>query len=266
MSLFNLNRDIPWFFQYLENYYHIFLNMRFNYKEMHINDIEFSVELNLQGFEGLIFYFYKSKSRKLIFNLFRHSLDKLYQISGLSYDLTEYQSNPLDFIIIPFGYFKEQHKFNISVQSDTKALNYDVFSWSPSHLFKNVKSVIKLDNQYNELIPIDDIKGYYFQLPASFKGNQTNRLFDLINLIVDLLKTRDEISNQPLFEPMDLEIKSLVSKSNEFLFELCQTSVPLEIKSVIRELERLKFNIESLTKEEIFNWLDDIIDFYSQKS
>jgi len=32
---------------------------------------------------------------------------------------------------------------------------------------------------------------------------------------------------------------------------------------LLKELERLKFNIDSLTKEEIFNWLDDIIDYYS---
>jgi hypothetical protein len=64
---------------------------------------------------------------------------------------------------------------------------------------------------------------------------------------------------------MDFEIKSLVSKTNEFLFELCQKSVPLDIKNLLRELDRLKFNVDSLSKEEIFNWLDDLIAFYSRR-
>ena len=41
---------------------------------------------------------------------------------------------------------------------------------------------------------------------------------------------------------------------------------PLDVKNIVRELERLKFNIDSLSKEEIFNWLDDLIAFYSGKS
>ena len=126
--------------------------------------------------------------------------------------------------------------------------------------------MIKIDNQYAELIPIDDYKGYYFQVEKSFKGNQTGRLFNLVNLLVDLDKSRDELSDEALYDPMDREIKALVSKTNEFLFELCQTSIPLEMKSLLRELDRLKFNVDNLSKEEIFNWLDNLIGFYSRNT
>ena len=64
---------------------------------------------------------------------------------------------------------------------------------------------------------------------------------------------------------MDLEIKTLVSKTNEFLFEICQKTVTLEVKNLLREIKRLKFNIDNLSKEEIFNWLDDLIGFYSSR-
>ena len=82
---------------------------------------------------------------------------------------------------------------------------------------------------------------------------------------MELDKSIDEVSKKSAFEPMDLEIKTLVSKTNEFLFELCQKTVPLGVKNLLRELERLKFNIDNLSKEEIFNWLDDLIDFYSRR-
>ena len=67
--MFNLKRDAPWFFQHLENYYHLFLNVRFNNGANVRRDIKFSVELNLQGFEGLLFYMYKPDIKKVSFNL-----------------------------------------------------------------------------------------------------------------------------------------------------------------------------------------------------
>ena len=42
--MFNLKRDAPWFFQHLENYYHLFLNVRFNNGANVRRDIKFSVE------------------------------------------------------------------------------------------------------------------------------------------------------------------------------------------------------------------------------
>ncbi len=264
--MFNLKRDTPWFFQYLEYYYHLFLDVRFNNGATVGKDINFSVEFNLQGFEGLLFYMYKPANKRVKFDLYKHSVDQVYNIDNLSFTLTKQPTNTLDFVIIPFGYFKDEHKFNLNIKSKEIESSFDLYAWTPSNLYKHVKSVIRIANQYSELIPIDDYRGYFFQFYSNFKGNETGRLFDLINLLVDIDKTVDELDNSPIFEAMDSEIKSLVTKSNEFLFELCQRSVPLDIKNILRELDRLKFNIDSLSKEEIFNWLDDLINFYSGKS
>ena len=264
--MFNLKRDAPWFFQYLENYYHLFLNVRFNNGANIKKDVIFSIELGLQGFEGLLFYMYKPDLKKVKFDLYKHSIDQTHEINELNFTLNNNTINSLDFVIIPFGYFKDEHKFNLDIRSKELESSFDIYAWAPSNLYKHIKSVIKIDNKYSELIPIDDYKGYYFQFNSSFKGNETGRLFDLINLLVDLDKSVDELDNTSIFEPMDSEIKTLISKSNEFLFELCQTSIPLDVKNIVRELERLKFNIDSLSKEEIFNWLDDLIDFYSGKT
>lgn len=263
--LYNLNREVPWFFQHIENYYHLFLNIRFNNREIVEKLIEFSIELDIQGFEGILFYMYKPHPRKIIFDIYKQSIDQTHDIQGLNYILNNQPLNSFDFALIPFGYFKDDHKFRLRINSNKLESSFDIFSWAPSKIYRNVKSVIKIDNRYKELIPIDDFKGFFYQVDRSFKGNETGRLFDLINQFVELDKSIDEVSNQSAFEPMDLEIKNLVSKTNEFLFELCQKTVPLGVKNLLRELERLKFNIDSLSKEEIFNWLDDLIDFYSRR-
>jgi hypothetical protein len=265
MILSDLNREIPWFFQHIENYYHLFLNIRFNNKENVEKLIKFSVELDIQGFEGIIFYMYKPYPRKLLFDSYKQSFDQSVELSNLDYILKRETINSFDFTIIPFGYFKDEHKFRLRVKNKDTESSFDIFSWAPSNLYKNVKSVIKIDNRYRELIPIDDQRGFYYQTDGSFKGNETGRLFDLINHLVELDKSIDEITHKSVFEPMDIEIKRLVTKTNEFLFELCQKTVPLGVKNILRELERLKFNIDNLSKEEIFNWLDDLIDFYSRR-
>jgi len=266
MILISLKRNAPWFFHYLENYNHLFFDIRHSNIHARQEKINISLELDLQGYEGLIFYLYRENSRKLNFGLYKHSVDQIHNINNLNLVLDQDTSNLLDFVIVPFGYFKDEHKFYVKFECDELETSFEIHAWESSNLFKNLKSVIRIDNQYTELIPIDDYKGYYYQVERSFKGNQTGRLFDLINLLVELDKSRDELFNESLFDPMDNDIKSLFSKTNEFLFELCQTSIPLEMKSLLRELERLKFNIDHLSKEEIFNWLDNLVDFYSGKS
>ena len=265
MILYDLNREVPWFFQHIENYYHVFLNIRFNNRNIVEKLIDFSIELDIQGFEGILFYMYKPHPRKLIFNIYKQSIDQTHEIQNLDYILNNQPKNSFDFALIPFGYFKDDHKLRLTINSDKIESSFDLFSWAPSKIYKNVKSVIKIDNRYKELIPIDDFKGFFYQVDGSFKGNETGRLFDLINHLVELDKSIDEVSNKSAFEPMDLEIKTLVSKTNKFLFELCQKIVPLGVKNLLRELERLKFNVDNLSKEEIFNWLDDLIDFYSRR-
>ncbi|MFX1481143.1 MAG: hypothetical protein ACFFCI_23940 [Promethearchaeota archaeon] len=265
MVTYNLNREVPWFFHHIENYYHLFLNIRFNNRDIIQEQIMFSIELDVQGFEGIIFYMYKPHSTKIKFDLYKHSIDQIHMINDLKYVLNREPMNSLDFVIIPFGYFKEDHKFRLIVHNKRIESSYDIYSWAPSNLYKNVKSIIRIDNRYNELIPIDDYRGFFFQVDSSFKGNETGRLFDLINQLVELDKSINEITKKSVFDPMDLDIKSLVTKTNEYLFELCHNPVPLDIKNLLRELERLKFNIDSLSKEEVFNWLDDLIAFYSKR-
>ena len=265
MGLISLRPETPWFFQHIENYNHLFLRIRSNDKRSGEDQLNFAIELDLQGFEGLLFFMYKPHARKIKMDILKHSIGQIHNLENLYIELNNSTSNKIDFVIIPFGYFKEEHEFRLNINSNQVALSFDIFSWSPSNLFKNVKSVIKIDNQYQELIPFDEFKGYYFQVEKSFKGNETGRLFDLINYLVELDKIIDEITQKPLFENMDSEIKSVISKSNEFLFELSQKSIPLELKNVLRELERLKFNIDNLSKEEIFNWLDNLIDFYRSR-
>ncbi|MFX1277920.1 MAG: hypothetical protein ACFFA3_00785 [Promethearchaeota archaeon] len=265
MVTYNLNREVPWFFHHLENYYHLFLNIRFNNRNIIQEQITFSIELDVQGFEGIIFYMYKPHSTKIKFDLYKHSIDQIHMINDLKYVLNREPMNSLDFVIIPFGYFKEEHKFRLVVHNRRIESSYDIYSWAPSNLYKNVKSIIRIDNRYNELIPFDDYRGFFFQVDSSFKGNETGRLFDLINQLVELDKSINEITKKSVFDPMDLDIKSLVTKTNEYLFELCHNPVPLDIKNLLRELERLKFNIDSLSKEEVFNWLDDLIAFYSRR-
>jgi len=264
MIHYNLNREAPWFFQHIENFYHLFLNIRFNNRNIVEKLIKFSIALDIQGFEGILFYMYRPHPRKIIFDIYNHSIDQTHEIQNLNYILNKQPMNSFDFAIIPFGYFKDDPKFRLTINNKIES-SLDVYSWAPSNLYKNVKSVIKIDNRYKELIPIDDFKGFFYQVDGSFKGNITGRLFDLINYLVELDKSIDEVSKKSAFEPMDLEIKRLVSKTNEFLFELCKKTVPLGVKNIVRELERLKFNIDNLSKEEIFNWLDDLIDFYSKR-
>ncbi|MFX1374658.1 MAG: hypothetical protein ACFFA0_02495 [Promethearchaeota archaeon] len=265
MVLHNLNREAPWFFHHIENYYHLFLNIRFNNRNIIREQIQYSIELDVQGFEGILFYMYKPHPTKIKFDLYKHSIDQIHMINDLKYVLNNEPMNSLDFVIIPFGYFKEEHKFRLIVHNERIESSYDIYSWAPSNLYKNVKSVIRIDNRYNELIPLDDYKGFFFQVDSSFKGNETGRLFDLINHLVELDKSINEVTKKSVFDPMDLDIKALVTKTNEYLFELCHNPVPLDIKNLLRELERLKFNLESLSKEEIFNWLDDLIAFYSRR-
>ena len=167
-------------------------------------------------------------------------------------------SDSVDFIIIPFGHFKEDHKFIPVIRSGNVVSNYQIFNWTPSLLFKNIKSVIKIANKYEEIVPMEYFDRYYYQFESSFKGNKTEFLFSLINLLVQL----EEI---PDVEPLVPKIKLMISKTNELLFELIERSIPLEMINLLKELERLKFNLDNLSKEEIYNWLDDLLSSYSKK-
>lgn len=259
MISFDDARDPPWFFQHIENFSHIFLDLKFETAGLNIDTLNFSMDLEFDGFDGLIFYIYKPKYNKVEFDIIDHRTEVIHTLKNLYIDLNDYEPmSSIDFIIVPFGQFKEKNLFNPKINSGDVESSYQIFTWSPSILFKNIKSIIKISNKYNELVPIDDYGGYNYHFDISFKGNKTEYLFTLINILVRL-------ESMPDMEPMVKNIKSLVSKTNELLFELCQRSIPLDMNALLRELERLKFNIDHLTKEEIFNWIDNLIDFYSTK-
>jgi len=221
--------------------------------------LNFSLDIEIQGFEGLIFYIYKPALNRIEFDILDHRIDLINTIKNLYINVNDYSSSDsLDFIIIPFGHFKEDHKFIPVVHSGKIESNYRTFTWSPSLLFKNIKSVIKIANKYEEIIPREYFDRYFYQFDSSFKGNKTEFLFSLINILVSL----EDIPN---VDPLVSKVKELISKTNELLFELCQRSIPLEMINLLKEIERLKFNVDNLSKEEIFNWLDDLLKFYSEK-
>ena len=259
MISFDKERSPPWFFQFIENYSHIMLDLRFNTDDVNLDALKFSIDLEIQGFEGLLFYIYKPSLNKIEFDILDHRTVFISTIKNLYIDIKDYtSSDSLDFILIPFGQFKEDHKFIPVIHSESAESNYQVFTWSPSLLFKNIKSIIKISNTYDEIVPLAYLERYYYQFNSSFKGNKTEFLFSLINILVSL-------EEMPDIEPLVSKIKDLITKTNELLFELCQRSIPLEMINLLKELERLKFNVDNLSKEEIFNWLDDLLNFYADK-
>ncbi len=259
MISFEAERNPPWFFHYIENYSHILLDLRFKTDNLSQDMLNFSIDLEIQGFEGLVFYIYKPSLNKIEFDILDHRVEMIHTIKDLYLDVKDYLSaDSVDFIIIPFGHFKEDHKFIPVVHSGNVVSNYQTFTWSPSLLFKNIKSVIKIANKYNEITPLEYFDRFYYQFDSSFKGNKTEFLFSLINLLVQL----EEI---PDVEPLVTKIKTVISKTNELLFELIDRSIPLEMINMLKEIERLKFNLDNLSKEEIYNWLDDLLASYSEK-
>ncbi|MHA1671879.1 MAG: hypothetical protein ACTSV5_15100 [Promethearchaeota archaeon] len=253
-------RPPPWFFQFIESYSHLFLNLKFNKKDDFEELVEFNIKLELRGFEGLLFYIYRSSYNKMEFDVINQQVDSIHIIEGLHVNLGGLRPmESIDFIIIPFGHFKMDNRFLPSIECTKYESSFQVFTWIPSLLFKKVKSIIRIDNKYNELIPLDDVSssGYYFNFNFAFKGNKTEMLFSLINTLSDIDANME-------YESMASGIKDLITKTNEYLFELSEKKVPLEMQNLLKELERLKFNIDNLSKEEIFNWLDDILDYYSR--
>ena len=259
MISFEAERNPPWFFQYIENYSHILLDLRFKTEDASVDVVNFSLDLEIQEFEGLIFYIYKPSINTIEFDILDHRTEMIHTIEDLYINVNDYiSSESVDFIIIPFGRFNSDHKFIPVIRSGNVVSNYQIFNWTPSLLFKNIKSVIKISNKYEEIIPMEYFDRYYYQFDSSFKGNKTEILFSLINLLVQL----EEI---PDVEPLVNKIKKIISKTNELLFELIERSIPLEMINLLKELERLKFNLDNLSKEEIYNWLDDLLTSYSKK-
>jgi hypothetical protein len=259
MISFEAERNPPWFFPYIENYSHVLLDIRLKTEETTVDMFNFSLDLEIQGFEGVLFYIYKPSLNRIEFEVLDHRTELIHTIKNLYIDVNDYSSSDsLDFIVIPFGHFKEDHKFIPVIHSGKIESNFQIFTWTPSLLFKNIKSVIKIANKYEEIIPREYFDRYYYQFDSSFKGNKTEYLFSLINVLVRL-------EDMPNIEPLVSKVKLLISKTNEMLFELCQRSIPVEMITLLKEIERLKFNVDNLSKQEIYKWLDDLLETYSDK-
>ncbi len=259
MISFEAERKPPWFFQYVENYSHVMLDLRFKTEDTSVEMLNFSLDLEIQGFEGLIFYIYKPSLNRIEFDILDHRVEMIHTIKDLYVNVKDYSSSDsLDLIIIPFGLFHEGHKFIPVVQSGEIDSNYQIFTWTPSLLFKNIKSVIKIANKYEEIIPMEYFDRYYYQFDSTFKGNKTELIFSLINILIRL-------EDMPNIDPLVSKVKLIISKTNELLFELIERSIPLEMINLLKEIERLKFNLDNLSKEEIYNWLDDLLTSYSEK-
>jgi hypothetical protein len=188
----------------------------------------FSLDIEIQGFEGILFYIYKPSLNQIEFDILDHRTELIHTLKNLYINVKDYSSSDsLDFIIIPFGYFKENHKFIPVLHSGKIESNFQTFNWTPSLLFKNIKSVIKIANKYEEVIPKEYFDRYYYQFESAFKGNKTEYLFSLINILVRL-------EDMPNMEPIVSKVKILISKTNEMLFELIQRSIPLEMIDLLK--------------------------------
>ena len=217
------------------------------------------MDIEFIGFEGILFYIYCPFPDEVNFDILLYKINKSHNISNLKYASGEEDNQTFDFILIPFGHLNSQNKLFLSIKSDEKILSYTAYAWAPSSLFKKMKSIIRIDNEYSRLNPITDYYSYYFTLANWFKANETNNLFNIINLLVNY-----EFSTE--IEPDVNDIKELIHKSNEYMFELSDDSEENLIKNFVMELKRLKNNVSNLSRNEVIHWLDDIIDYYAEKA
>ncbi|TFF88442.1 MAG: hypothetical protein EU548_08870 [Promethearchaeota archaeon] len=188
-----------------------------------------------------------------------HRVDKYHSIGELNCAPLELQSNFLDFVVIPFGIFKSDPRIYISYKFEDVEYKFRLFQWIPSSLFKHIKSIIKINPEYAELeAKLDDNNKLYFVPDTAFKGNDSGYLFNIINLLTNLESNSES-------EEMVSDIKNLISRTNEFLFEISEPSIPFEMRKLLNELERMKNNIDNLSKDQIAEWIDDILNHYSKK-
>jgi len=255
---FNYEREPPWFFPYIENYFHFFYDIKFECKDIKKSEIKFSLNIKLDGFNGVVMYIYKPKINKIEFDLISFESTPIQLIKDLHYFPQYYKGQEtLDFIIIPFGYFNEENKLITSIRCNDTEYSYQMFSWIPSLLFKNVKSVIKVGNVYRELIPLDDGWGYYFEFSKSFKGNKKELLSNLVNII-------SRFDENPNVEISTTDLKSVIKKTNDFIFTIPNETKYNEFDLFLVELKRLRNNISQFSKEDLLFELDSLIKFYSR--
>ncbi|MBN1217104.1 MAG: hypothetical protein JXA99_16915 [Candidatus Lokiarchaeota archaeon] len=250
MSSSQLPKDTFWIYQFIEKFSHFFIKIYFKNEDINIEDIKFNFKIKLEGFNGILFYIYKSDANKITFDLLNHPMDQMHTISDLVYSPKDNSSMNLDFFLIPFGRFKNDNQISLIITSADFQVKFKFYIWTPSLLFKNIKSIIKINNQYAELEPIYKGHNNFYQIENWFKANENSTIFQMINLLTEV----DEYCG------ID-NIKNLISKSNALVFKK-----PKEhIKSLIDDLNELKNKAIDMSKEDIINSLKDVISFYSNE-
>ncbi|MBN1803319.1 MAG: hypothetical protein JW891_17540 [Candidatus Lokiarchaeota archaeon] len=281
MFPYQLEDDPPWFSKFLVNFSHFLVRVTFKKKQLskiaikNINDSRaeivfldlskkkkntlkytyFTLELGLIGFKGMIFYIYNPSNNKIRFDIFKHSNDRVHALNNLYAEQSWEDGFKVDFIFVPFGKFENTNKLMFSFTGEDYNVSPKVYYWTSSRLYKNLRSIITV-NKYLELKPTikQGTENRYYSIGSWFSGNLKEMVKNLVNNIAGL-DGREDIDLE------GYEMKSLISKANDFLLRIPEFSSAYE--HLLKELKSLKERVEFLSKNAICSSLDDIIDYYS---
>ncbi len=252
MSSSQIPRDTFWIYQFIEKFSHFFIKIKFEETPSSINSINFDLKLKVEGFKGFIFYIYKSEIDKLKFDLINNPTNQMHKISNLNFIPKDISARVLDFFIIPFGLFNNDNQISLIFSSPDFQIKFQFLVWTPSYLFKNIKSIIKINNQYVELKPIYEGYNNFYQVENWFKANESGSIFQMINLLTEV----DE------FCGID-NIKNLISRTNDLVFSKSEPED--QVLNIINDLRNLKKKVIDISKEEIINTIENIINYYSDR-
>ncbi|MBD3214878.1 MAG: hypothetical protein GF311_19860 [Candidatus Lokiarchaeota archaeon] len=262
MSRRDPTSSLPWMIPNLENYSHLLLNLSFKLNSDQHYNIEpksFLLKVFTNGFDGLLLVIYPLADT-LILDALINPLGGDHQIQitlpNKSYSLND----EFNMCFLPFGYLRVENNFNFIVELEHFNVIRQLFAWCPSFLYKNIKSIIKVNNAYQEIYPKFNFPMTSFHLEMWFKPNERSLLLNFINLLAEL--ERKEI---PDFKLKIMDMKKVISITNEYLFEISEEDFSEDQISIIKELRRLRNNIETLPRSKIISWLNDIIDYYSSQ-
>ncbi|MBY9007863.1 MAG: hypothetical protein KGD63_14065 [Candidatus Lokiarchaeota archaeon] len=250
MASSQLPKDTFWIYQFIEKFSHFFIKITFKNTLASADKIKFNLKLKLEGFNGILFYIYKSDADKINFDLLNHPMDQMHNVNDLLFTPKEDSNKVLDFFVIPFGRFKNDNQISLIISSADFQVKFKFYIWTPSLLFKNIKSIIRINNQYIELEPIYKGHNNFYQVENWFKANDNSAIFQMINLLTEV----DEYCG------ID-NIKSLISRSNELVFKKPKD----QIIEIINDLVELKNKAIDMSKDEIINSIKDMVNFYSNE-
>ncbi|MBY8982601.1 MAG: hypothetical protein KGD57_06615 [Candidatus Lokiarchaeota archaeon] len=250
MTSSQLPRDTFWIYQFIENFSHFFIKIRFKDIPITTNLIKYNLKLKIEGFNGILFYIYRSNIDRITFDLLNHPMDQMHKIDDLEFTPKDISNKVLDFFLIPFGRFKNDNQISLIISSADFQVQFKFYVWTPSFLYKNIKSIIKINNQYIELEPIYKGHNNFYQVENWFKANENSTIFQMINLLTEV----DEYCG------ID-NIKNLISRTNDLVFKKPEDHVI----NILNDLKELKIKALDISKDEIINTIKDIINFYSNQ-